>query len=99
VHQKNRTRLVWVVLAALALMAASLTLLYRGYQAELEVHRAGAMARGRTMLDALAAGIQAQTRMGRYRSERLDTIFDALAECPGTRGISDDWLQGWAGRA
>lgn len=75
-------------LAAITVMAASLLVLVADYRAAVENHRAVLLARGETALDALAAGIRAQGRMGRYRTDRLNYIFEELAAAPGITGVA-----------
>lgn len=67
--------------------AAGTFVLYRDYQSEVSKHRSVLLARAQTTLDALAAGIRAQGRMGRYRPERLAEIFDELADTPDILGL------------
>ena len=75
-------------LAAITVMAASLLVLVADYRSEAENHRAVLLARGETALDALAAGIRAQGRMGRYRGDRLSYIFEELAAAPDIVAVS-----------
>lgn len=77
----------WMALAALLVMAASALVLIRDFQSEAANHRAVMLARGQTALDALAAGIRAQGRMGRYRHDRLSYIFEELAADPAITGV------------
>jgi len=73
-----RTQLLAIVGGCGLLLAGALLILWRSYEAELEVHRGVLSARAETTLDALIAGLRAQTRMGRYRGDRLSAIFDEL---------------------
>lgn len=75
-------------LAAITVMAASLLVLVTDYRSAVANHRAVLLARGETALDALAAGIRAQGRMGRYRGDRLSYIFEELAATPGITGVA-----------
>ena len=75
------------LLAAALVAAAGTFLLYRDYQSEVSKHRSVLLARAQTTLDALAAGIRAQGRMGRYRPERLTEIFEELADTPDILGL------------
>lgn len=75
-------------LVAIALMVAGLLVLAADYRAEVANHRAVMLARGETALDALAAGIRAQGRMGRYRGDRLSFIFEELAAAPDMIGVA-----------
>lgn len=79
--------MTWIILAAVTLAAASLLAFWRMYTVEEAVQRRIVIERGQTILNALAAGIRAQTRMGRYRPERLTPIFDELAQTPGILGL------------
>lgn len=78
---------VTVALAAILAMAASAVLLHADYRSEAENHRRVMLARAQTALDALAAGIRAQGRMGRYRHDRLSVIFEELAAAPDVSGV------------
>jgi len=82
---KSNTRnpVILVVLAAAVLAAASIVLLLRQYRIEVDNAQVQLLAKGHTTLDALTAGIRAQSRRGMYRSERLTAIFDELAQTPG----------------
>ena len=73
--------------AAALIAAAGFALLYGDYRAEVTNHREVMLARGQTVLDALAAGIRAQGRMGRYRPERLSAIFEELLQTPEITGL------------
>lgn len=64
-----------LVLAALALVGVE----YRGKV--LKAHRVLEI-RGETVLESLAAGLRAQTRMGRYRGDRLNDTLEELASMP-----------------
>ena len=75
-------------LAVITVMTASLLVLVEDYRVAVENHRAVLLARGETALDALAAGIRAQGRMGRYRGDRLNYIFEELAAAPGITGVA-----------
>ena len=74
-------------LAAILVMAASAFVLVHDYRSEAANHRRVMLARGQTALDALAAGIRAQGRMGRYRHDRLSLIFEELAATPDIIGV------------
>ena len=78
---------VTVALAAILAMAASAVLLHADSRSEAENHRRVMLARAQTALDALAAGIRAQGRMGRYRHDRLSLIFEELAAAPDVSGV------------
>lgn len=75
-------------LVAITVMAASLLVLMADYRSEVENRRAVLLARGETALDALAAGVRAQGRMGRYRGDRLSYVFEELAAAPGILGVA-----------
>ena len=78
----------WHILVVTGLMLAlALTVIGREYVSETGRYRATLEAQGRTILDALGAGIHSQTRMGLYRADRLTAIFDALAGAPNVAGI------------
>ncbi|MBL7645725.1 MAG: hypothetical protein JNK74_05975 [Candidatus Hydrogenedentes bacterium] len=79
---------IGIGLAAITVMAASLLVLVADYRTAVAGHRAVLLARGETALDALAAGIRAQGRMGRYRGDRLDYIFEELISAPGITGVA-----------
>ncbi len=79
----TRNPVILVVLAAALLAAASIFLLLRQYRVEIVNAQVQLLAKGRTTLDALTAGIRAQSRRGMYRAERLAAIFDELAQTPG----------------
>ena len=80
---KIRNPVILVTLAAAVLAAASIVLLIRQYNVEVDNAQIQLLAKGRTTLDALAAGIRAQSRRGMYRADRLADIFDELAQTPG----------------
>ena len=84
-NAENSTRRVLLVAALVA--ATSLLLIHRDYQSQVGNHREVMLARGRTVLDALTAGIRAQGRMGRYRPERLSAVFEELADTPDIVGL------------
>ena len=77
----------WVYPVAAVVAAAGLFWLYRDYQAQESANRQRMLERGRTVLESLAAGIRAQSRMGRYRPERLEDIFVELTQTPDIVGI------------
>ncbi|MEA3365486.1 MAG: ATP-binding protein, partial [Candidatus Hydrogenedentes bacterium] len=79
----SRNSVILVVLAAAVLAAASIFFLIRQYEVEVDNAQGQLLAKGRTTLDALAAGIRAQSRRGMYRADRLAAIFDELAQTPG----------------
>ncbi len=62
------------------LAAGAMGLLYANYSSKVAQARRVLEARGRTVAEALAAGLRAQTRMGRYRGDRIAAIFDELAQ-------------------
>ncbi|MFO7973089.1 MAG: ATP-binding protein [Candidatus Hydrogenedentota bacterium] len=74
---------ILVVLAAAVLAAASIFLLLRQHEVDVENAQIQLLAKGRTTLEALAAGIRAQSRRGMYRADRLAAIFDELVQTPG----------------
>ena len=78
-----RSPVILLVLAAAVLAAASIFLLARQYDVEVDNAQVQLLAKGRTTLDALTAGIRAQSRRGMYRMDRLAAIFDELAQTPG----------------
>lgn len=78
-----RNPVILVVLAAAVLAAASIFLLLRQYRVEVDNAQVQLLAKGHTTLDALTAGIRAQSRRGMYRTDRLTAIFDELAQTPG----------------
>ena len=80
---KIRNPVILVALAAAVLAAASIVLLIRQYNVEVDNAQIQLLAKGHTTLDALAAGIRAQSRRGMYRADRLADIFDELAQTPG----------------
>ncbi|HOF40722.1 MAG TPA: ATP-binding protein [Candidatus Hydrogenedentes bacterium] len=82
-RDNSRNPVILVVLAAALLAAASIFLLVRQYRVEVVNAQVQLLAKGRTTLDALTAGIRAQSRRGMYRAERLAAIFDELAQTPG----------------
>ncbi len=79
---------IGIGLAVITVMTASLLALRADYRTAVAGHRAVLLARGETALDALAAGIRAQGRMGRYRGDRLNYIFEELADAPGITGVT-----------
>ena len=79
----SRASVILVVLAAAVLAAATIFLLIRHYEVEVENAEVQLLAKGQTTLDALAAGIRAQSRRGMYRADRLAAIFEELAQTPG----------------
>ncbi|HQH53819.1 MAG TPA: ATP-binding protein [Candidatus Hydrogenedentes bacterium] len=78
-----RSPVILLVLAAAVLAAASIFLLARQYDVEVDNAQVQLLAKGHTTLDALTAGIRAQSRRGMYRMDRLAAIFDELAQTPG----------------
>lgn len=82
-RDNSRASVILVVLAAAVLAAATIFLLIRQYEVEVENAQVQLLARGQTTLDALAAGIRAQSRRGMYRADRLAAIFEELARTPG----------------
>ena len=64
------------------MMTASVYELFRSYESEVVSRKQLLMARAQTVLDALKAGIMAHGRMGRYRFDRLNVIFEELAKTP-----------------
>lgn len=84
---RNHRGTYLIVLAAALVAAAGLFMLVRQYRIERTNARARLIERGQTILDALAAGIRAQTRMGRYRDDRLEAIFEELAHATGIVGL------------
>ena len=85
--KRPHSNLKWLVLAAVLTAAASLFALYRYYENEAEARRSVIVERGDTVLEALAAGIRAHGRMGRFRADRLSLIFDELANTPDVVGL------------
>lgn len=83
----SRNPIILVMLAAAFLAAASVFLLLRQYSVEIDNARIQLVARGRTTLDALAAGIHAQSHRGFYRQRNLAAIFDELADTPGIHAL------------
>lgn len=68
---------------ATLLVAAGLFVFYHDYVRQREYQETLFQERGSIVLDALAAGLRAQTRMGRYRGEYLSAVFEELAKTPG----------------
>ncbi|MFP4500973.1 MAG: sensor histidine kinase [Candidatus Hydrogenedentota bacterium] len=62
------------------LAVGAIGLLYANYSGKVVQARRVLEARGRTVAEALQAGLRAQTRMGRYRGDRIAAILDELAE-------------------
>ena len=84
---------------ALAVASGIWILLTREHFEEMETARHILEERGHTVVDALVAGLRAQTRMGRYRADRLDAIFDEVATMDHVRGIglfdaAGNWVAG-----
>lgn len=77
-----------IAMVTMLAMVASAFLLQLDYQGEREVHRSLLVTRAQTTLDALAAGLRAHGRMGRYRHERLAYIFEELAETRDVVGVA-----------
>ncbi|MCC6487894.1 MAG: HAMP domain-containing histidine kinase [Candidatus Hydrogenedentes bacterium] len=77
----------WVYPVAAFAAAAGLLALYRDFQLHESADRQRMLERGQTVLESLAAGIRAQSRMGRYRPERLENIFVELTQTPDIVGI------------
>lgn len=73
---------LWTLLAAAIVAAASILLSCRRYAAEVQAHRQIVVSRAETVLDALVAGIRAHGRMGRFSAERLGYILEELAAAP-----------------
>ena len=69
-------------------VAAGLFVFHRDYVRQRDYQEALFHERGNIVLDALAAGLRAQTRMGRYRGEYLSAVFEELANTPGVVGVS-----------
>ena len=77
----------WPLLAAAVVAAASLLLLYRTHRTEVQARHQVMLERGQMVLDALASGIRAHGRMGRFHQERVWEIFEELAMTPGILGL------------
>ena len=77
----------WTFSAAALVAAAAILLLYAQYLHETAARRRLMVERGKTVLDAMVAGIRAHGRMGRYRTERLGIVFEELAETPAIVGL------------
>ncbi len=77
-----------IAMVTMLAMVASAFLLQLDFQKEREVHRSLLVTRAETTLDALAAGLRAHGRMGRYRHERLAYIFEELAETRDVMGVA-----------
>jgi len=82
-HQSTK----WTFSAAALVAAAAILLLYAQYLHETAARRRLMVERGKTVLDAMVAGIRAHGRMGRYRTERLGVVFEELAETPAIVGL------------
>jgi len=83
----QRHSTTWVFAAAALVAAAAVLLLYAQYLQEAATRRRLMVERGRTVMDAMVAGIRAHGRMGRYHTERLAIVFDELAETPAIVGL------------
>jgi len=83
--QRQSTK--WTFSAAALVAAAAILMLYAQYLHETAARRRLMVERGKTVLDAMVAGIRAHGRMGRYRTERLGIIFEELAETPAIVGL------------
>ena len=68
----------------------SVSLFYWHYRSEVDAQHRLMLERGHTILDSLAAGIRAQTRMGRYSEDRLAAIFEELAQSEGIIAVRMD---------
>jgi len=82
VISKRNLNFVWLALVAVFIAAASVYSLFSSYSSEIRSHRTVLLERGQTVLDALKAGLLAHGRMGQYRGERLEVIFEELARNP-----------------
>lgn len=89
----NRSTVLMGLAAAVA-AAAAFMLLHQVYRSEVDAQRGLLLERGQTILDALAAGVRAQTRMGRYRDEHLASVFEELAATPGVRALQLETREG-----
>ncbi len=78
----HKRSVFWLALVVAVVASASVYSLLSSFKIEVDSHRRVLAGRAQTVLDALKAGILAHGRMGRYRGERLDIIFDELARTP-----------------
>ncbi|MCC6696199.1 MAG: hypothetical protein IT365_11270 [Candidatus Hydrogenedentes bacterium] len=85
--QRAMSRNGWMYPVAVLVAATGVFWLYRDYQWQESANRQRMLERGRTVLESLAAGIRAQSRMGRYRPERLEDIFVELTRTPDIIGV------------
>jgi signal transduction histidine kinase len=83
----DRVRVAWIIPAAVLVAAAGLLILFRLNRIEERAAQRVMLERGDTVLNSLTAGIRAQSRRGRYRSEQLDAIFSELSGAPGIVGL------------
>ncbi len=85
-----RSRQGAVIGVAVLLAAVAAAYLYSDYRAQAANERQAVLTRGETILDALAAGIRAQGRMGQQTPDRLRTILEELAEAPDVLAVKID---------
>lgn len=77
----------WIGAAAVLVAAVASSLLYVDFLGARQAQRRIVVERAYTLLNSLAAGIRAQSRMGRYRPERLSAIFEEVGAGPGVLGL------------
>ncbi len=87
---KKPAQKMWIALVAALAAVISVSLFYAHYRSEVTAQHRLMLERGRTILDSLAAGIRAQTRMGRYSEDRLAAIFEELAQSDGIIAVRMD---------
>lgn len=85
-----RSRQGAVIGVAVLLATVAAAYLYSDYRAQAANQRQAVLTRGETILDALAAGIRAQGRMGQQTPDRLRTILEELAEAPDVLAVKID---------
>lgn len=83
----NRTMGRWWVITMALLVFAGWFIIGRLYIDECAANIRLLEERGKTILDALTASAQMQTNLGRYRADRLEDVFESVAQTPGVVAV------------